>query len=95
MSSVLQQIKQTSGGCPRVFGVKLFNGANAEIVGHIVQPKIAAVKRKFPYLGLYFGRKNISKSIILLSGTADAKKCGATLDALLTTIKSNMAVDEP
>jgi hypothetical protein len=41
------------------------------------------------------GRKKISKAIIILSGIADARKCRATLDALLTTIKSNMAADKP
>jgi hypothetical protein len=37
----------------------------------------------------------MSKAITILSGTADERKCTATLDALLTIIKCNMAADKP
>jgi hypothetical protein len=56
--------------------------------------KMAAVKRKFPYPELYLARKKISKAYIILSGTTDVKKCRATLDASLTTMKSNMVADK-
>ena len=37
----------------------------------------------------------MSKAITILLGPADVRTCRAILDALSTTIKSNMAVDKP
>ena len=37
----------------------------------------------------------MSKAITILLGAADARTCRVTLDALSTTIKSNMAADKP
>jgi hypothetical protein len=53
--------------------------------------KMAAVKRKFPYLGLYLKRNKNFKGYYHTVGHADARKCRATLNALLTT----MVADKP
>jgi hypothetical protein len=52
--------------------------------------KMAAVKRKFPYLGPSLGTKKISKVVIVLSGTTNARIDRATLDALLTTPRAQL-----
>jgi hypothetical protein len=88
VSRVLEQIETKFQRIPHVFGVKLLNGANADIVGHTVQPEIqdGCSKTEVPISWAVFVMKKISKVIIILSGTTNARKCKATRDALLTTL---------
>jgi hypothetical protein len=46
VSRVLEQVETNSGGYSRVFGVKLFNGVKADLVGRTVQPEIQDGGRK-------------------------------------------------
>ena len=87
VSRVLEQIETKFQRLPHVFGVKLLNGANADIVGHTVQPEIqdGGSETEAPISRAVFGTKQISKVIIILSGTTNARKCKATRDASLTT----------
>jgi hypothetical protein len=57
--------------------------------------KMAAVKRKFPYLGLYLVQNINFKGCYRTVWHPDAGTCRAKLDGLPTTIKSNMAADKP
>ena len=80
VSRVLEQIETKFRRLPHVFGVKLFNGANADIVRQSVQPEsnMAAVKRKFPHLRVYIGQYiNVKGYITILLGPADARTCRA------------------
>jgi hypothetical protein len=87
VSRVLEQIEKKFQRLPHVFGVELLNGANADIVGHTVQPEIqdGGSETEVPISRAVFGTKKISKVIIILSGTTNVRKCKATRDALLTT----------
>jgi hypothetical protein len=86
VSQIQEQIETKFRQLPHVFGVQLFNGANADIVERTIQPEFqdGGSKTEVPYLGPYLGRK-MSKVIIILSGTTNARKGRVTLDALLTT----------
>jgi hypothetical protein len=59
VSRILEQIETKLQRLPQVFGVKLFNGANADIVGHSVQPEIqdGSSKTEVPISRAVFGTK--------------------------------------
>jgi hypothetical protein len=59
VSRVLEQIETKFRRLPRVFGVKLFNDAIADIVGYTVQPEIqdGGSKTEVPICRVVFGTK--------------------------------------
>jgi hypothetical protein len=85
-SGVLEQIRTKFRRLPICFRVKLLNVANADIVGYTVHPEIQddGSKTEVPISRAVFGKKKISKAIIILSGNTNVRKCRATLDASLT-----------
>jgi hypothetical protein len=59
VSRVLKQIETKFGRLSSCLGVKLFNGANADIVGHTVQPEIqdGGSKTEVPISRAVYGTK--------------------------------------
>jgi hypothetical protein len=59
VSRVLEQIETKFWRLPHVLGVKISNGANADIVGHTVQPEIqdGGSKTEVPVSRAVFGAK--------------------------------------
>jgi hypothetical protein len=86
VSRVQEQIETKFQRLPRDFGVELLNDANADIV---VQPEIhdGGSETEVPVPRAVFGTNKISKVIIILSGTTNARKCKVARGALLTTLR--------
>jgi hypothetical protein len=66
---VLEQMETNFRRLPPCFGVKLFNGANADIVGHTVPPEIqdGGSKTEFPISRAVFGTKNKFQRLLSLT----------------------------